>query len=275
MNDISEFLIILDRSGSMQTAASDHEGGLNSFIQDQKQLDGDVHITLIQFDSGNPCEVVMDGVRLHEAPEVHLRPRGGTPLYAAIGSAITHFSQRLDNLKQKPDLIVAMVITDGEDTGPNGEWNRDRVKAMVAEKEKAGWKFLYLGANVDAFQEAVNIGTQATAQASMNYSATPIGTQNLYAAVTSGAVCARMATRAMKTSLSLESLSEEQQVICQNNAYSNFNWTGEQKLASMGQGSCTCVAFDLANGGGKAGDPNCPIHAREVQLRVDLGVTTP
>ena len=53
-----EVVVLLDRSGSMQSMKDDHEGGMRSFVEEQKKLGGDVRFTLIQFDDENPCEVV-------------------------------------------------------------------------------------------------------------------------------------------------------------------------------------------------------------------------
>ncbi len=46
-----DILVILDRSGSMQSAKADHEGGLKAFLAEQRKLKGDVKFTLVQFDS--------------------------------------------------------------------------------------------------------------------------------------------------------------------------------------------------------------------------------
>lgn len=260
MKDYSEFLIILDRSGSMQAAASDHEGGLNSFIQDQQKLDGDVRITLIQFDTNDPCEVVMDGVPAGKAEKVKLLPRGGTPLLDAIGLGVSHFVKRIDSQTEKPDIVVVMIITDGEENSSR-EWTKERVKSLVAEKEKLGWKFLYLGANVDAFHEAGMYGTQATQTNALNFHNNLVGTRGLYASVASGAICARLTVQNRKgTSSWLDQTTGGALVSAVEDALSGFNWTEEQKQACIGNGFCTCIG--TANG-----DPKCPIHAKEVQLK--------
>lgn len=257
MKDYSEFVIILDRSGSMQQAARDHEGGLNSFVQDQKRLDGDVRLTLIQFDSENPCEVVYDGATIDKVGDVRLIPRGGTPLLDAVGLGVAHVSKRIGAQTAKPDIVVVMVITDGEENSSR-EWTKARVKQLIADKEKEGWKFLYLGANVDAFAEASGVGFSASTTA--NFCNNAIGVRNTYAYVSSGAVCARMTVQAVKTcgGISLQDVA---------NATSGFDFTQEQRLASMGQGSCTCI-------GTPNGDPNCVIHAKEVQMKGNLQWTS-
>lgn len=258
--DYSEFLIILDRSGSMQVAADDHEGGLNSFIKDQQRLEGDVRITLIQFDDTDPCEVVMDGIPAEKAEKVRLIPRGGTPLLDAVGKGVAHFSKRLESLEKKPDIIVVMIITDGQEN-QSREWTKARIKSLVEQKEKEGWKFLFLGANMDAFHEAGAYGLAN--QGTMTFANNQSGTQGLYASVTSGALCARTVTQQLKLKGPTGPMGTLGPAGIQSEAYKNFDWTDEQKLAAVGQGSCTCI-------GTPDGDENCPIHANEVKLKRSL-----
>jgi hypothetical protein len=158
LKDCTEIAVILDRSGSMQDAKNDHEGGLNSFVEDQRQLEGAVNFTLIQFDSVNPCEVMYDGVPISEVRECKLLPRGGTPLLDAVGQGIAHLDKRFSAMGEQPEQIIVMVITDGEENSSR-EFTKQRVKDMVAEHEKKGnWKFLFLGANIDAFHEGGGLG---------------------------------------------------------------------------------------------------------------------
>lgn len=156
----AELMVILDRSGSMQSARADHEGGLKSFVDDQKKLAGKVLFTLSQFDDHNPCELVYDGVSIDLVDKLELIPRGGTPLLDAIGKAVAHLLTRLNGQTEKPDQVICMVITDGEENSSR-EYRRAQIKQMVEEREKDGWKFLFLGANIDAFTEAGSFGVGA------------------------------------------------------------------------------------------------------------------
>ncbi len=159
MSDSLDILVILDRSGSMQDARDDHEGGLRSFVRDQQEQSGDAFFTLVQFDSHNPCEIVYDRVPIRDVnPEaIRLIPRGGTPLYQAIGEAVSHLREKLSDA----DDVVVMIITDGQNTDWHTEWNKESVKRMVEEREKAGWSTLFLGANIDAFAEGTALGVSA------------------------------------------------------------------------------------------------------------------
>ena len=175
--DYTEIVVILDRSGSMQQGRDDHEGGLQSFVQDQETLPGDVRLTLIQFDTVDPCEILYDGVPIAEVKDIRLIPRGGTPLLDAVGLAIAHVAERLKDAS--PDQVVVMIITDGQENASR-EYKRDQIQKMIAEYESRGWKFLYLGADVDAFEEAQGLAIGGAA--ALHYHKSPQGIHNAYLA---------------------------------------------------------------------------------------------
>jgi uncharacterized protein YegL len=159
MSSFSEIVVVLDRSGSMRSAKADHEGGLNSFIEDQKKLDGDVKFTLVQFDTTNPFELVYDRSNIQEVKEVELIPRGGTPLIEAVTRTVAHISDKLNKETTKPDQVVFMIITDGGENESAREFSKSGLKSLIEEKkDKQKWEFLFLGANIDAFGEARDIG---------------------------------------------------------------------------------------------------------------------
>ncbi len=178
-HDYTEIVVLLDRSGSMQHGKDDHEGGLKSFVEDQQQLPGDVRFTLIQFDTVQPCEILYDGVAIAEAKDLKLIPRGGTPLLDAVGLSIAHVAERLKD--GRPDQVVVMIITDGQENASR-EYRREQIQQMIREYETTrGWKFLYLGADVDAFAEAGGLGMSAGFALQM--AKTSQGTQAAYKAM--------------------------------------------------------------------------------------------
>lgn len=192
-SDRSEIVVVLDRSGSMQEARKDHEGGLNSFVADQRGLAGEVTFTLIQFDTQNPCEVVYDGVPIADVGPCELVPRGGTPLLDAVGRAVAHVAKRIDARSPKPDQVLVMIITDGEEN-ESREWTKAKVAALVKEREAThGWKFLFLGANVDAFAEAGSLGVAAWSTSSFVNNRR--GVAAMYHATTANTLSARQAVQ--------------------------------------------------------------------------------
>lgn len=199
-----DILVVLDRSGSMQEGKADHEGGLRSFVEDQKALPGEVRFTMVQFDSNDPCEVVYDRVPMADVQTITLTPRGGTPLYDGVGMALSHLAGRQQT--DPSDQKIVMVITDGEDTGGR-EWTKATVKARITELEKSGWTFLFLGANIDAFGEGPAIGIAAAQSA--NFSPQTVGAvQAMYATMSNKVGATRvMRSRGVGSSAASASLS--------------------------------------------------------------------
>lgn len=182
-DDVLDILVVLDRSGSMATARADHEGGLKSFVEDQAKLPGEVRFTLVQFDSHDPCEVVYDRVPIGDVKDIVLIPRGGTPLLDAVGRALAHLSAKTDNAH-----VIVMVVTDGEEN-ESREWTKARVAARVAELEKAGWAFLFLGSALDSFSDAHAIGVKSSTFMAFDNTSGSVGAA--YAAMASNTTDAR------------------------------------------------------------------------------------
>ena len=113
--DLTDITMVIDRSGSMQSIRSDAEGGINSFIEQQKQEPGEANVTLVQFDAD--YEFVHSGVPIRQVPAFKLVPRGSTALLDAVGRAINETGARLAAMDevQRPGLVVFVIVTDGEE----------------------------------------------------------------------------------------------------------------------------------------------------------------
>lgn len=165
-------IIILDRSGSMASIKSDVEGGFDAFVADQrKNAKKKTALTLVQFDS-EAIETVYERKPLADVPNLVLSPRGMTPLLDAVGSTLAKSRET----HSKKTLVV--VITDGMENASH-EYKKDAVKAAIEGARKEGWEFIYLGANVDAFAEAGQMGIPAAAAAA--YTPNTAGVKAMYA----------------------------------------------------------------------------------------------
>ena len=156
--DLTDITMVIDRSGSMQSIQSDAEGGINSFIEQQKQEPGEANVTLVQFDS--EYEFVHSGVPLRQVPAFKLVPRGSTALLDAVGRAINETGARLAAMDeaQRPGLVVFVIVTDGEENSSR-EFTRDQIRKMVEHQQSAyKWQFTFLAANQDAFAAGGSIG---------------------------------------------------------------------------------------------------------------------
>lgn len=179
--NLTELVFILDRSGSMRGLEQDTIGGFNSMIERQKRESGEAFVSTILFD--NDCAVIHDRVDIqHIAPltEKEYYVRGCTALLDAIGGAIHHIGNvhKYARTEDVPEHTLFVITTDGMENASR-RYSSDRVKAMIQyEKEKYGWEFLFLGANIDAVETAGHFGIDA--DRAVNYHADAEGTQLNY-----------------------------------------------------------------------------------------------
>ena len=161
----TDLVVILDRSGSMANLRSDMEAGFDGLIAAQRKLEGTCNVTLVQFDSGG-IETVYTGTPVADVPPLKLEPRGSTPLLDAVGTTVERIRQQVEALPadQRPEQVMVLIITDGYENA-SVEYKKAQVQKLVGEARAKGWEFVYLGANVDAFAEAGNLGISAMSAA--------------------------------------------------------------------------------------------------------------
>lgn len=175
-----ELVVLLDRSGSMASIRKDMEGGFNNLIAEQRQVPGECVVTLVQFDTDG-IDTVYEARPIAEVPPLQLQPRGGTPLLDAMGRTLTRTKERFAKAAKKPDQVIFLVITDGEENSSR-EFKKDQIKALVLQGTNDDkWTFSFLGANVDAFAEAGSLGIPMAGVA--GYSANAKGVGAAFAAV--------------------------------------------------------------------------------------------
>lgn len=180
-NNITELVFILDRSGSMGGLESDTIGGFNALIEKQKKQDGRCYVSTVLFD--NYSEVIHDRVELENIKPMTDKDyyvRGCTALIDAIGGAIHHIKNihKYARPEDVPEHTMFVIMTDGQENASH-IYTSDRVKAMIEhEKEKYGWEFLFIGANIDAVETASHFGINE--DRAVNYIADSQGTEVVY-----------------------------------------------------------------------------------------------
>lgn len=152
-----EIVVIVDRSGSMGSCRDDAEGGLNTFLKEQRKVEASGTITLAQFDS--EYDLIHDGIDVKTVPSYTLVPRGMTALYDAIGKTVTTVSERQKKQSYKGKTVVA-IVTDGFENSSR-EWDLARTKSLIAERKLEGWEFIFLAAAEEAMQQGSQLGTIA------------------------------------------------------------------------------------------------------------------
>lgn len=178
---LTEVVFILDRSGSMSGLEADTIGGFNSMISKQKKEDGEAVISTVLFDDQQ--EVVYDRQPVKMVEPMTDRQyyvRGCTALLDAIGGAIHHIGNvhKYAREEDRPEKTMFIITTDGMEN-TSRFYTYDRVKYMVErQKEKYGWEFLFLGANIDAISVAARFGINA--DRAINYECDQVGTSLNY-----------------------------------------------------------------------------------------------
>lgn len=189
-NNLTEIVFILDRSGSMSGLEADTIGGFNSMIEKQKKQDGEALISTVFFD--NASEVIHDRVNVRDIKPMTDKDytvRGCTALLDAIGGAIHHIGNihKYARTEDVPEHTLFVITTDGMENASR-RYDSETVKKMIEkQKERYGWEFLFLGANIDAVETARHFGIGA--DRAVNYHSDSRGTKLNYEVV-SEAICA-------------------------------------------------------------------------------------
>ena len=155
-----ELVMVLDKSGSMAGLESDTIGGFNAMIEKEKKLDAKVNVTTVLF--SDVLDTIYDREdirRIKPLTDKEYEVGGTTALLDAVGDTILHMEQSGAADRQGTKVIV-VIITDGMENAST-EFTKAKVKELISDKqEKAGWDFIYLGANIDAAEEADAIGVR-------------------------------------------------------------------------------------------------------------------
>lgn len=187
--NLSEIVFLLDRSGSMSGLEKDTIGGFNAMIEKQKKEEGEALISTILFD--HEMKVLHDRVKVQDVKPINendYQVRGCTALLDAMGGAIHHIGNvhKYARNEDVPEHTIFVITTDGMENA-SSHYSSSKVRTMVErQKEKYGWEFLFLGANMDAIAAAKDFGIEE--DKAVEYRSDDIGTRLNYA-VMSEAIC--------------------------------------------------------------------------------------
>jgi uncharacterized protein YegL len=163
--NLTELVFILDRSGSMGGFENDTIGGYNSMLKKQIKADGDAYITTVLFDDEYELlhdHISIKGVKCISEKEYFVR--GTTALLDAVGKSIQKIVnvQKNTSDEEKAEKVVFVITTDGLENASK-EYSYAKIKLMIKnEKDKHGWEFIFLGANIDAVSEAEKFGIDSS-----------------------------------------------------------------------------------------------------------------
>lgn len=190
--NLTEMVFILDRSGSMSGLELDTIDGYNSLLKKQRKEVGDATVTTVLFD--DQYEMIHDHTAICKVKDITNKEyfaRGMTGLLDAIGKTINYIGNRHKNAldSEVPGKTMVVIITDGYENASR-EFTLPQVKQMIErQKEKFGWEFLFLGANIDAVSTAADFGISA--DRAVTYKADSVGTRMNFDAVSEVVGCVR------------------------------------------------------------------------------------
>lgn len=153
--------LVLDESGSMTSVMGETISSVNEYVESLKGKGGDMLFTLTKFNTIR-TDVFQSGVPVAQATKLsreNYRPDGSTPLFDAVGRTIEEIDSKIKG-REKQHGVLVVLVTDGEENSSQ-QYNRDRICQLIRDRQNAGWTFIYLGANQDAWAAATSIGINA------------------------------------------------------------------------------------------------------------------
>ena len=189
---LTELVFIMDCSGSMHGMEKDTIGGFNATVEEQRKKEGEVLVSAVLFDDDS--RVVYDRVPMEKVEPMTEKTYyvgGCTALMDAMGGAMHHIGNvhKYARDEDRPEHTVFVIITDGYENA-SVRYSTAQVKQMVTrQKEKYGWEFLFLGANIDAVEAAGAFGIDESRAS--NYVCDSDGTGAVYRSVSKAVMCVR------------------------------------------------------------------------------------
>lgn len=193
--NLTELVFILDRSGSMQGLEADTIGGFNAMLEKQKKEPGQAFVSTLLFD--DQTQVIHDRVPLDRVKPMTERDyyvRGCTALLDAVGGAIHHIGNihKYARPQDVPEHTLVVITTDGMENASR-RYSLLQVKRMIQrQKERYGWEFIFLGANIDAMEAAGQLGIDPDRAA--NYHSDSAGTRLTFQSISCAVSSMRSST---------------------------------------------------------------------------------
>ncbi|MFP5115295.1 vWA domain-containing protein [Bacillaceae bacterium C204] len=182
--NVTELVFILDKSGSMAGLEADTIGGFNAMLKKQQKAEGEAFVTTALFD--HRYELLHDRINVRgisSMTDKEYEVGGTTALLDAIGFTIQKMInvQKRTSEAERAEKVLFVITTDGMENASR-EFTTNKIKKMVQlQKEKFGWEFIFLGANIDALSTASQFGIDE--DFAVEYHADQKGTQLNYEAV--------------------------------------------------------------------------------------------
>lgn len=163
MNNDTELVFILDKSGSMAGKEGDTIGGFNALLTKQKAENGLAYVTTVLFD--DKLELLHDRLDVRFVQPISEKEYyvgASTALLDAIGHTIFRIeaNMRESQMMGKKANVIVVIVTDGYENASR-RYSVMEIRKLVEQHKEMGWEFIFLGANIDAIGTAAHIGIAA------------------------------------------------------------------------------------------------------------------
>lgn len=177
-NNEMDIIFLLDRSGSMYGSEKDTIGGFNSLIKQYKKDEINARVTTVLFDHEYNMLYKRKSIwDINDLTENEYNVRGTTSLLDAIGKTILTMQKKVNG------KVLFVITTDGYENSSK-EFTKTQIKNMISNHN---WEFIFLGADIDSYSEATQIGIKKSHTA--NYNKSSKGITDMYESVKDLSLC--------------------------------------------------------------------------------------
>ncbi len=177
-NNEMDIIFLLDRSGSMYGSEKDTIGGFNSLIKQYKKDKINAKVTTVLFDHEYEMLYKRKSIwDINDLTENEYNVRGTTSLLDAIGKTILTMQKKVN------EKVLFVITTDGYENSSK-EFTKTQIKNMISNHD---WEFIFLGADIDSYSEATQIGIKKSHIA--NYNKSSKGINDMYESVKDLSFC--------------------------------------------------------------------------------------
>lgn len=159
-NNATELIFILDKSGSCHGLEDATIKGVTDLIEAEKKTGAIVKVTIILFNT--ECSILCDRVDINMVPRFSYKADDGTALYDTLYTQLSSLkAKQMATSDISPEKTIVAIMTDGKDRDSKMYGLRD-ARNVIQSCRQIGWKFIFLGANLDAKKEASSLGIDPT-----------------------------------------------------------------------------------------------------------------
>ena len=160
-------LVILDKSGSMESIRTEAINGYNETLASIKATQEEFSETQEHFISlaafcNHGIDMIHNMTPINEAEKLtreKYSPCCLTPLFDAIGTTVKSLQKKIAD---KPNsAVIVTIITDGQENASK-EWTAKTVNKLIEDCKEAGWTFSFIGAGEDVLKVATTISITNT-----------------------------------------------------------------------------------------------------------------